>query len=554
MPNPRHRHVIAVGAAILVATSGAALALVDGDVARCRSRIAVQVRNLADTVLARMVACHAQRMRGELPASTDCGDADGPSFPAQSAATIAAAVDALGSRVASACSAVTPAATGHDDCPSPCDAEVTTVASFADVAACLACQVENEAEAAIDEAYGGDPPVGVATAAAQCQSSAVGRKLKSYVRAVLQGRKVCQTREDAGSISGIDCASADVTGAIASAALRLARGIASCSDDDLALLTSCGTDVATEQACVRAAGDAMASDLFALVYRDLDGEGVGCAASSFLDVSGAPGAGPGYPAPVLEASCDEDEVIVQSNSIPPYTFVQTTPNPLVENDVTYRFPRAPAVAASTTALPLLGTIGVAVNGLPIFGPNEAAFPDPYGDPVANAILDECLGHTAFIYHYHALVTKCLTESGLVAEPWRNPDPSAGEPSPVIGYALDGFPIYGPYGCVDAACSSVVEHLSGWDNVAYESVGCTSSAQCSSGFTCAASMIDGARRQACVPTTYAWDNHEYHARSGSQYLDSCNGHTGPQGDYHYHATATFPYVLGCYRGTPRSAGL
>lgn len=31
------------------------------------------------------------------------------------------------------------------------------------------------------------------------------------------------------------------------------------------------------------------------------------------------------------------------------------------------------------------------------------------------------------------------------------------------------------------------------------------------------------------------------------LDECNGHRGADGAYHYHLTATFPYVMGCYRG-------
>jgi hypothetical protein len=37
------------------------------------------------------------------------------------------------------------------------------------------------------------------------------------------------------------------------------------------------------------------------------------------------------------------------------------------------------------------------------------------------------------------------------------------------------------------------------------------------------------------------------------LDECNGRFGPDGTYRYHATATFPYILGCYRGTANGAG-
>ena len=83
-----------------------------------------------------------------------------------------------------------------------------------------------------------------------------------------------------------------------------------------------------------------------------------------------------------------------------------------------------------------------MNGLVIYGPNEGAFPDPFGDPVYNSIVDDCMGHTGgnADYHYHALLVACILRSVTVAED---------EPDPVIGFALDGFPIYGPRGCADA---------------------------------------------------------------------------------------------------------
>jgi hypothetical protein len=148
-------------------------------------------------------------------------------------------------------------------------------------------------------------------------------------------------------------------------------------------------------------------------------------------------------------------------------------------------------------------------------------PDPYGDPVYNGILDECLGHTGGQgdYHYHALLVKCLTAKSEDLKP-----------SPIVGYALDGFPILGPYECADRACSAQVELLSSWEKTG-------------------------------DPTTYAWDNHACTKATCEKpegaYLDRCNGHVGPNGDYHYHATLAkneptytgFPYILGCYRGTP-----
>lgn len=243
-------------------------------------------------------------------------------------------------------------------------------------------------------------------------------------------------------------------------------------------------------------------------------------AAAMLDVSKAPGAGPSYPKPELSASCEGGKLMVDSNGIPHYTFVQTTPNPLVAVAEHYEITLTPQMAATTTELPLLGTVGFAVNGQPFFGPNEGAVPpdEAYGDPIYNGLMDACQGHTANQYHYHSMDVKCLNEASLVAEPWMNDDPPADEPSPVIGFALDGFPIYGPLECSDADCASVVEMKSSYTQVA-------------------------------DPKMNAWDAYQYQASQAPDHLDECNGHVGPAGDYHYHVTAGFPYILGCYRGTP-----
>ncbi len=200
-------------------------------------------------------------------------------------------------------------------------------------------------------------------------------------------------------------------------------------------------------------------------------------------------------------------IVVESNGIPPYEFVATTPNELQSQDYAWRIPRTPVALATPESIPLLGVAGVAVNGLPIFGPNEAEFPDPYGDPVYNGIMDYCLGHTGFggAYHYHAMLVACL----IAGAPEDQPDP-------IIAYSLDGYPIFGPRGCSDAECSSLITYQSGWE-------------------------------QTGDPSTYAWDNYTFVEKSDPIYLDACNGHTGPMGDYHYHATDGFPYLLGCFHG-------
>jgi hypothetical protein len=217
-----------------------------------------------------------------------------------------------------------------------------------------------------------------------------------------------------------------------------------------------------------------------------------------------------YPAPDVFVYCTRDEVVTQSNDIPGYEYIATTPNGLAAQHEIWRHPRHAARTGESTTLPLFDSIAYTFNGVPIYGPNEGEVPDPYGDPVYNDILDYCLGHTGVRadYHYHALFTECvlrgLTEDGTAS-------------SPQLGFALDGFPIYGPYCCEDQACSAVRWVESSW-------------------------VMTG------DPSTYAWDAYEYQAKLDAAYLDECNGHTGPRGDYHYHRTDTFPYVLGCFSGT------
>ncbi|MCB9549849.1 MAG: YHYH protein [Myxococcales bacterium] len=250
-----------------------------------------------------------------------------------------------------------------------------------------------------------------------------------------------------------------------------------------------------------------------------------CPSDLFLDVAAAPGAGDGYPAPELSARCEAGELVVTSNGIPHYTFVPMTPNPLQASPKEWRVPLRPTLAAEPTDIPLLGQTGFTVNGIPFFGPNEAAQPaaEAFGDPVFNGITDECNGHTSREeYHYHALQERCLTVDGLVAEPWRLPAVAGDHASPVLGFALDGFAIRGPYECVDVDCTAIVEMRSGWQAIG-------------------------------DPTTNAWDAYAYEASDDPAVLDRCNGHVGPNGRYHYHATSGFPYILGCYAGEVDGGG-
>jgi hypothetical protein len=237
-------------------------------------------------------------------------------------------------------------------------------------------------------------------------------------------------------------------------------------------------------------------------------------AAHFLDVSqGDPG--PSYPAPSLSVTCDADEVTVASNGIPNFEFTPITPNALTAQDYSWHFPRYPAPAASKEDVPLGGPFGIAVNGLPLFGPTENPMHD-YRDPALDEILDYCNGHTApgGVYHFHARPDCLFTDV-------------TGKTSLVVGYAFDGYPILAPYECTDAGCSSVKKMESSWQRVN--------------------DRFDAQGEPDYTGTTSgSWELFEYVEDSGD--LDRCNGAALLGGGYAYYATDTFPYFIGCFNGT------
>ena len=226
----------------------------------------------------------------------------------------------------------------------------------------------------------------------------------------------------------------------------------------------------------------------------------GCASSvKFPDLSSAPGAGGSYAKPKVSVACANGTMTVTSNGMIGYAFVSKTPNGLKEQSFTWRVPTAPKVAASTTSITKqMGTVAFAVTGIPIYGPMEGPVPpqEAFGDPVYNNLLDSCKGHTGYNadYHYHAILA---TNDCYLNET-------------IIGYANDGFPIYSNPGYT---------YVSG-----YKMTG--------------------------NPKSNAWNAYTY-VGGGSNTLDECNGRTDDNGNYRYYITESFPYVIGCYKGTPTS---
>jgi len=176
--------------------------------------------------------------------------------------------------------------------------------------------------------------------------------------------------------------------------------------------------------------------------------------------------------------------------------------------------------------------GVALNGIP-FDPGTAELWK--GDPAwrydamsgkINLGLDQSNAHVQpnGAYHYHGLPLGMLEQRG------KKPDELV-----LIGYAADGFPIYGQWGYSDPkdAQSPLKKLQSSYQLRAGERPG---------GDEGPGGAFDGTFNQ-------DW---EYVAGSGD--LDECNGRFSvtpeyPQGTYHYVITDAFPFISRYFRGAP-----
>lgn len=230
-------------------------------------------------------------------------------------------------------------------------------------------------------------------------------------------------------------------------------------------------------------------------------------AATFRDVTSA---NADLPDPYLSATCDGDSLVVVTNSIPDYLYVATTPGSPSEDESTYVLPANPVEATdpSPDDVPLLGSIAVAVNGVPIYGPTEGT-----GGDVLSLVgaLSECGSHngpTAFHMHLFGWAegVDCLYSAEEV---------ESGDPT-LVGWAADGYPIMSGLLCDNEECSSMTQLTSSWE------------------------LTDDS-----LFATDTWGAHSYVEGSGD--LDQCNGRIDSDGQYRYYTTPTFPYILGCYHG-------
>jgi hypothetical protein len=243
------------------------------------------------------------------------------------------------------------------------------------------------------------------------------------------------------------------------------------------------------------------------------------------------------PPPEVEIGTSEGLWVIVSNGVPDHP-VGDFPNrhdpvPLRTQRHRFQVPLEPRVAERPVDLGFWN-FGVAVNGVP-FDPSgpywNADATSGYRFEVMAPLCAVALGidvnraHTQGrgTYHYHGMPTGLL---------WALRAREPGRPMQLLGYAADGFPIYGPEGPGDP-----------------QDLGSTPRRLRSSYRLRDGKRPDGPGGR--YDGTFVED-HVFEPGSGD--LDECNGRTGPtpeypDGIYHYVLTDEFPFIPRLYRGTP-----
>jgi hypothetical protein len=157
--------------------------------------------------------------------------------------------------------------------------------------------------------------------------------------------------------------------------------------------------------------------------------------------------------------------------------------------------------------------------------------------------DNSNGHTQpnGAYHYHAMPEGHLTKIGKGTD---KTNPTTADIA-LVGFALDGFPLYARYGYTTATdATSTVKVITG----SYQLRTVTE-----------IEAAVGSTRPTTSVFALGTFTQDYKYVAGSGDLDECNGRYGvtpefPNGIYHYYITDTFPYGQRCLKGTYTATGM
>ena len=177
--------------------------------------------------------------------------------------------------------------------------------------------------------------------------------------------------------------------------------------------------------------------------------------SWILNVNNATGYS-GISSNVQKVQYSPDYVYVSATCIPGYDIGPWTANPNkpANQNFVFKITRKPTQNTGTATKIAGGHIGIWTNGVSIFNAWDAQSYNNAGVWNRNAYFfeglsfDNCLGHPAPNGEYHHHVSpKCLYNAA-----------DSSKHSPIIGYAWDGFPIYGAYAYTNADGTGKIKRM------------------------------------------------------------------------------------------------
>jgi hypothetical protein len=275
-------------------------------------------------------------------------------------------------------------------------------------------------------------------------------------------------------------------------------------------------------------------------------------------------------ADVLAVCYDANYVYVKSKGMTDYMGKYLNPGDCTAQSYLHQFPRVPSVPTSKTTSPKGGAIGLLLNGIPIFGLGNAASwtgstNANNGSGIWNAevgknegfVLDTAFGahpQQQGAYHTHTTPYRLYKYYAATVH------------SPIVGFAFDGNPIYGPYGYTSAlsSTSGISRMKTGYSlrNITTRTTIPTYSSASPAVTTYTTATQTGPAVSTTYPIGSYCEDYEWLSSNGGD-LDQFNGRycvtpEYPFGTYAYFVTVTsagvaaFPYYIGIqYYGTPQT---
>lgn len=293
-----------------------------------------------------------------------------------------------------------------------------------------------------------------------------------------------------------------------------------------------------------------------------------------------------YTANVQSVKYSANYVYVTTQGIPSYVvgpYLDGNPNQAGNQNAIFKFPLTPVQNTGTPVAPSMGNIGVFINGVAMFNYSDgvswknstSAFAGGplggSGDGIWNrdaivyekAGFDCSKGHPAGTnYHHHQNPSAFKLDKNVISTICNLYDSDglyaidSTVHSPLIGFAYDGYPVYGAYGYKNADGTGGIIRMKSSFKLRNITV--------RTHYYDGTDVTDGPAVSTTYPLGSFKEDYEYVSPTASDYLDYHNGRfcvtpEYPNGTYCYFATvdanwnSAYPYIIGpTYYGTKVAA--